>query len=69
MRPPTVLLIGYTGANNTGPEALLQADLADPRAVLGPHAHLTVPTMAKRIGRLLVGEVPSRQRDAPTSER
>ena len=45
MRPPTVLLVGYNGANNTGAEALLQADLADLRAVLGPDARLTVPTL------------------------
>jgi hypothetical protein len=69
MRPPTVLLVGYKGANNTGAEALLQADPADLRAVLGSDARLAVPTMAKRIGRLLAGKVPSRQRAAPTSER
>ena len=43
MGPPTVLLVGYNGANNTGAEALLQADIADLRAVLGPDARLTVP--------------------------
>src|SRR4030095_6689811 len=45
MRAPTVLLVGYNGANNTGAEALLQADIADLRAVLGPAARLTVPTL------------------------
>jgi polysaccharide pyruvyl transferase WcaK-like protein len=45
MRAPTVLLVGYNGANNTGAEALLQADIADLRAVLGPDARLTVPTL------------------------
>jgi polysaccharide pyruvyl transferase WcaK-like protein len=45
MSPPTALLVGYNGANNTGAEALLQADIADLRAVLGPHARLTVPTL------------------------
>ena len=45
MRAPSVLLIGYNGANNTGAEALLQADIADLRAVLGPDALLTVPTL------------------------
>ena len=69
MRPPTVLLIGYTGANNTGAEAPAAGRLGRSAGGPRPHAHLTVPTMAKRIGRLLAGEVPSRQRDAPTSER
>jgi polysaccharide pyruvyl transferase WcaK-like protein len=41
--PPKVLLIGYSGANNTGAEALLQADIEDLRAVLGDDALLTVP--------------------------
>jgi polysaccharide pyruvyl transferase WcaK-like protein len=45
MSAPTALLVGYNGANNTGAEALLQADIADLRAVLGPDAHLTVPTL------------------------
>lgn len=45
MRAPAVLLVGYNGANNTGAEALLQADIADLRAVLGPDARLTVPTL------------------------
>ena len=31
-----VLLLGYSGANNTGAEALLLADIEDVRAVLGP---------------------------------
>ena len=45
MSAPTALLVGYNGANNTGAEALLQADIADLRAVLGPDARLTVPTL------------------------
>jgi polysaccharide pyruvyl transferase WcaK-like protein len=45
MSPPTALLVGYNGANNIGAEALLQADIADLRAVLGPDARLTVPTL------------------------
>jgi polysaccharide pyruvyl transferase WcaK-like protein len=45
MSAPTALLVGYNGANNTGAEALLQADITDLRAVLGPDAHLTVPTL------------------------
>ena len=34
MTPPKVLLIGYSGANHTGAEALLQADIEDLRVVL-----------------------------------
>ena len=45
MNPPRVLLIGYSGANNTGAEALLQADVEDLRAVLGEEALLTVPAL------------------------
>lgn len=42
---PRVLMVGYNGANNTGAEALLQADIRDLRAVMGPRAHITVPTL------------------------
>jgi len=42
---PRVLLFGYNGANNTGAEALLLSDIQDVRAVLGPEAHITVPTL------------------------
>ena len=45
MDPPKVLLIGYSGANNTGAEALLQADIEDLRAVFGDDALLTVPAV------------------------
>lgn len=45
MTAPKVLCIGYNGANNTGAEALLLADIEDIRAVLGPEVHLTVPTL------------------------
>jgi polysaccharide pyruvyl transferase WcaK-like protein len=41
-----VLLVGYNGANNTGAEALLLADIEDVRAVLGPDTLITVPTLA-----------------------
>lgn len=47
-RAPKILLVGYNGATNTGAEALLQADIADLRAVLGPDALLTVPTLDER---------------------
>jgi polysaccharide pyruvyl transferase WcaK-like protein len=45
MDPPKILLIGYNGANNTGAEALLQADIEDLRAVFGNDALLTVPAL------------------------
>ena len=45
MSPPRILLIGYSGANNTGAEALLQADIEDLRAVFGEDALLTVPAL------------------------
>jgi polysaccharide pyruvyl transferase WcaK-like protein len=40
-----VLLVGYNGANNTGAEALLAADIQDIRAVLGSEAQLIIPTI------------------------
>jgi polysaccharide pyruvyl transferase WcaK-like protein len=40
-----VLTVGYNGANNTGAEALLLADLADLRSILGPDVRITVPTL------------------------
>lgn len=43
-----VLMVGYNGANNTGAEALLQSDIDDVRAVLGPAASITVPTLNER---------------------
>ena len=45
MSGPRVLLIGYSGANNTGAEALLQADIEDIRAIFGEEAMLTVPAL------------------------
>jgi hypothetical protein len=39
MPPPPALLVGYNGA-----EALLQADIADLRAVLGSDARLSAVT-------------------------
>ena len=44
-KAPRVLMVGYNGANNTGAEALLQADIDDVWAVLGPEARITVPTL------------------------
>ena len=45
MNAPRILLVGYSGANNTGAEALLQADIEDLRAVFGEDALLTVPAL------------------------
>ena len=42
---PRVLMVGYNGANNTGAEALLQSDIEDVRAVLGPTVRISVPTL------------------------
>ncbi len=42
---PRVLMVGYNGANNTGAEALLRADVDDVRSVPGPEARITVPTL------------------------
>ena len=42
---PRIIMMGYNGANNTGAEALLQADIEDVRTVLGAGAHITVPTL------------------------
>lgn len=40
-----VLAVGYNGANNTGAEALLQADVEDLRSVFGDNALITIPTL------------------------
>lgn len=40
-----VLVVGYNGANNTGAEALLLADIEDLRSVFGHAARITVPTL------------------------
>lgn len=45
MSQTKVLLVGYNGANNTGAEALLLADIEDVRAVLGPQAVITIPSI------------------------
>ncbi len=61
-----VLMVGYNGANNTGAEALLQSDIDDVRAVLGPEAHITVPTLNEANLRRYLAEGPS-LRIAPMS--
>ena len=54
-----VLMFGYNGANNTGAEALLLADIADVRAVLGPDAVITIPTLNPANLRRYVQEGPN----------
>ncbi len=54
-----VLLVGYNGANNTGAEALLASDIEDVRAVMGPGAHITVPTLNPANLRRYVKEGPT----------
>jgi polysaccharide pyruvyl transferase WcaK-like protein len=54
-----VLLVGYNGANNTGAEALLLSDIEDVRAVLGPDALITVPTLNESNLRRYVQESPN----------
>jgi polysaccharide pyruvyl transferase WcaK-like protein len=54
-----VLCIGYNGANNTGAEALLLADMEDIRAVLGSDVQLTVPTLNEQNLRRYLSEGPN----------
>lgn len=55
---PHVLLLGYNGANNTGAEALLLADIEDVREVLGPQAVITIPSLNPPNLRRYVKETP-----------
>lgn len=55
---PKVLLVGYSGANNTGAEALLLADIEDMRAVFGPGVRITIPTINPANLRRYVQEGP-----------
>ena len=54
-----VLMLGYNGANNTGAEALLLADIEDVRAVLGPQAVITIPSLNPANLRRYVKESPN----------
>ena len=54
-----VLLLGYNGANNTGAEALLLADIEDVRAVLGPQAVITIPCINPPNLRRYIKETPN----------
>ncbi|HEX6131785.1 MAG TPA: polysaccharide pyruvyl transferase family protein [Actinomycetota bacterium] len=58
MGDPRILLIGYNGANNTGAEALMLADLDDVRAVFGPDAPVTIPALEPANLRRYVGDAP-----------
>jgi polysaccharide pyruvyl transferase WcaK-like protein len=55
---PRVLMLGYNGANNTGAEALLLADIDDVRQVFGPEAMITIPTLNPKNLRRYVQETP-----------
>ncbi len=54
-----VLMVGYNGANNTGAEALLASDIEDVRAVLGPEARITVPSLNPANLRRYLAEGPA----------
>ncbi len=54
-----VLMLGYNGANNTGAEALLLADIEDVQAVLGPQAVITIPSINPPNLRRYVKETPN----------
>lgn len=58
MAPLNIMLMGYNGANNTGAEALLLADIADVRAVLGPEVRITIPSLNPANLRRYVRETP-----------
>jgi polysaccharide pyruvyl transferase WcaK-like protein len=52
-------MLGYSGANNTGAEALLLADIEDVRTVLGPQAVITIPSLNPPNLRRYVNEGPN----------
>ena len=56
---PRVLLVGYNGANNTGSETRLLSIIEDARAVLGPGAQITVPTLNEKNLRRYLKEGPN----------
>jgi polysaccharide pyruvyl transferase WcaK-like protein len=47
-RIPSVLLVGYNGANNTGSEARLLTIIEDIRSVIGKKTLITVPTLNEK---------------------
>jgi polysaccharide pyruvyl transferase WcaK-like protein len=58
MNGPRVLVVGYSGANNTGAEALLRADIEDLRGVLGKDLRITIPALNPANVRRYVREGP-----------
>ena len=58
MNGPRVLVVGYSGANNTGAEALLRADIEDLRVVLGEDVRITIPALNPANVRRYVREGP-----------
>jgi polysaccharide pyruvyl transferase WcaK-like protein len=59
MSQTKILLVGYNGANNIGAEALLLSDIEDVRAVFGPEALITVPSLNASNLRRYVQEGPN----------
>lgn len=59
MSQARVLLVGYNGANNTGAEARVVAAINDVRAVMGPEAVITVPTLNVENTRRYVQAAPN----------
>lgn len=58
MDGPRILVVGYSGANNTGAEALLRADIEDLRAVLGKDLRITIPALNPANVRRYIPEGP-----------
>jgi polysaccharide pyruvyl transferase WcaK-like protein len=70
MKAPKILLFGYNGANNTGAEAKLLATIADMRALLGPNALFTVPSLdVSKLRRYLTEEENLKIVKIPTTYR
>jgi polysaccharide pyruvyl transferase WcaK-like protein len=55
---PRILVVAYSGANNTGAEALLRADIEDLRTTLEGNLHITIPALNPENLRRYVGEGP-----------
>lgn len=56
---PSVLLVGYNGANNTGSEARLLTIIEELRTVLGHDVWITVPTLNAHNLRRYIAETPT----------
>jgi polysaccharide pyruvyl transferase WcaK-like protein len=61
MDGPRILVVGYSGANNTGAEALLRADIDDLRAILGRNLRITIPALNPANLRRYIREGPDLQ--------